>query len=233
MPKRSYKQFCPASRALDLIGERWTLLIVRDLLRGPRRHTDLRAGMPGMASNLLGQRLTEMEEAGLVRRETTGEPNARALYSLTERGEELRPVVLAVGRFGLPYLDMPTDLQPMLDGMLPEAIATLVLVEELPDSGIVIDFDLDEGFARLTVVPQAAPGRRVPALERVEVSPTPAATNAATRVTGSLGALLWVRRGDLSGKEALDSGAITLAGGRGDTAVVKRLFGFSRPARRG
>ncbi len=233
MPKRSYNQFCPASRALDLIGERWTLLIVRNLLRGPRRYTDLRDGLPGMASNLLAHRLSEMEAAGLVHREEIADPNARALYSLTERGEELRPVVVAVGRFGLPYLDMPTDDQPMIDEMLPEAIATMVLIEELPDSGIEIDLDLDEGFVRLIVVPQAGPGRRTPALARVQVSPDRPATNAPTRITGSVAALLWVRRGELSGAEALDSGALAVEGGRGDIAVLKRLFGFSRRSRQG
>jgi len=233
MPKRSYNQFCPASRALDLIGERWTLLIVRDLLRGPRRYTDLRSGLPGMASNLLAHRLTEMETAGLVHREAIDDPRGRALYSLTERGGELRAVVNAIGRFGLPYLDTPTDDQPLIDEMLPEALATLVLVEELPDSGIEIDLNMDEGFARLTVTPQAAPGRRIPALERVQAQPDRPASAAAAQMTGSLAALLWVRRGELSGNEALESGALAVTGGRGDVSVVKRLFGFSRRAPQG
>lgn len=233
MPKRSYNQFCPASRALDLIGERWTLLIVRDLLRGPRRYTDLRAGLPGMASNLLAHRLSEMEDAELIRRDETDDPKARAIYSLTERGEELRPVVITIGRFGLPYLDMPTDDQPMIDDMLPEALATITLLEELPDNGIEIDFDLDEGFVRLSVVARAAPGRRVPALERVQVTAERSSSTASARVTGSLGALLWVRRGELSAEEALESAALAIEGDRGDVAVVKRLFGFSRPARLG
>jgi DNA-binding HxlR family transcriptional regulator len=102
---RSYGQYCALARALDVVGDRWTLLIVRELgLRGASRYTDLRHGLPGIATNMLADRLREMEEAGIVRREDAPPPVATALFSLTERGEELMPVLYALGRWGSPLM---------------------------------------------------------------------------------------------------------------------------------
>jgi DNA-binding HxlR family transcriptional regulator len=99
---RSYGQFCALARALDVVGDRWTLLIVRELgVQGPSRYTDLRNGLPGIATNMLADRLREMEEAGIVRREEAPPPVATTLFSLTERGEELMPVLFALGRWGV------------------------------------------------------------------------------------------------------------------------------------
>jgi len=102
---RSYGQYCALARALDVVGDRWTLLIVRELaLRGPSRYTDLRHGLPGIATNMLADRLREMEEAGIVQREDAPPPVATALFSLTERGEELMPALYALGRWGAPLM---------------------------------------------------------------------------------------------------------------------------------
>jgi len=95
---RSYGQSCGVAKALDLLGERWTLLIVRELLQGPSRYTDLRNGLPGIATNLLAERLRELEEAGVVLREEAPPPIATALYSLTDRGQELQSVIYELGR---------------------------------------------------------------------------------------------------------------------------------------
>jgi DNA-binding HxlR family transcriptional regulator len=103
---RSYGQYCALAKALDVIGDRWTLLIVRELLvQGGRRYTDLREGLPGIATNLLVDRLREMERAGLVRREEAPPPVATTLFHLTDRGRELEPVLLQLGRWGAPLLD--------------------------------------------------------------------------------------------------------------------------------
>lgn len=104
---RRYHQFCGCARALDVIGERWTLLIVRDLLLGPRRYGDLLEGLPGMTTNLLAKRLREMVEHGLLEKITLPPPASGTAYQLTALGWELEPVVLAVGRFGARYLDAP------------------------------------------------------------------------------------------------------------------------------
>src|SRR4051794_6125057 len=99
---RSYGQYCAMAKALDVVGDRWTLLIVRELAaQGPSRYTDLRNGLPGIATNMLADRLREMEEAGIVRREEAPPPVATTLFSLTERGEELMPVLYALGRWGV------------------------------------------------------------------------------------------------------------------------------------
>src|SRR6185312_2867789 len=102
---RSYGQYCALARALDLIGDRWTLLIVRELyLRGPSRYTDLRNGLPGVATNLLADRLRDLEAAGLVAREEAPPPVATTLFRLTGRGEGLKPVLDELMRWGLPLM---------------------------------------------------------------------------------------------------------------------------------
>jgi DNA-binding HxlR family transcriptional regulator len=96
---RSYGQYCSVAKALDLVGERWTLLIVRELLaRGPSRYTDLRSALPGIATNLLADRLRELESAGLVEREDAPPPVATTLFRLTGRGAALEPVITELGR---------------------------------------------------------------------------------------------------------------------------------------
>ena len=102
---RSYEQFCAIAKALDVVGDRWTLLIVRELLlRGPSRYTDLRDGLPGIATNLLADRLRDLEQAGLVRRMAARPPVATDLFSLSERGAALAPVLEALGQWGGPLL---------------------------------------------------------------------------------------------------------------------------------
>src|SRR5919109_961125 len=102
---RSYRQYCSLAKALDVVGERWTLLIVRELLlKGPSRYTDLRAGLPGIATNLLADRLRELEQAGIVEREEAPPPVATTLFRLTPRGQELKSVLDALGRWGIPFM---------------------------------------------------------------------------------------------------------------------------------
>jgi DNA-binding HxlR family transcriptional regulator/putative sterol carrier protein len=97
---RSYGDPCGIARALDLVGERWALLIVRELLLGPKRFTDLRAGVPGASPNVLAQRLRELEQAGLVLRRKLGPPAGVQVYELTARGHDLEPILLELGRWG-------------------------------------------------------------------------------------------------------------------------------------
>src|SRR3954465_204093 len=97
---RTYGDRCGIARALDVVGERWALLVVRELLLGPKRFTDLRAGLPNIGPDVLAQRLRDLEGSGLVRRATLPPPAASAVYELTERGADLEEVVLALGRWG-------------------------------------------------------------------------------------------------------------------------------------
>ena len=107
---RSYGEYCSIAKALDVVGDRWTLLIIRELLiRGGCRYTDLKDGLPGIATNLLADRLRELESAGLVRREDAPAPVATTLFHLTETGAELLPVLDAIGRWGVRYMMAPAD----------------------------------------------------------------------------------------------------------------------------
>ena len=109
---RSYGQYCSVARALDVVGERWTLLIVRELLlQGPCRFTDLKNALPGIASNLLSGRLKDLEEAKLISREEAPPPIATTLYALTPNGLALEPVVKALGIWGVQFMvvERPED----------------------------------------------------------------------------------------------------------------------------
>lgn len=97
---RSYSEACSAAHALDLVGERWGLLVVRELLLGPKRFTDLRSGMPHASPNVLSQRLRELEETGIVRRRKLAPPAGSSVYELTEWGKELEPVLVGLARWG-------------------------------------------------------------------------------------------------------------------------------------
>lgn len=104
MAARNYGQYCGVSTALELVGERWALLIVRDLLVGPRRYTDLKAGLPRVPTNILSTRLKELQESGVIRRV----PIQRSIvYELTDFGRELDDIVLALGRWGSRALGEP------------------------------------------------------------------------------------------------------------------------------
>ncbi|MEV2210035.1 winged helix-turn-helix transcriptional regulator [Streptomyces sp. NPDC050997] len=110
-PRRSYDQYCSAARALDVVGDRWTLLIVRELLAGPRRYTDLHADLPGVSTDVLASRLKDMERDGLATRRRLPPPGAATVYELTGRGRELLPVLQALGAWGVAELGerRPTD----------------------------------------------------------------------------------------------------------------------------
>jgi DNA-binding HxlR family transcriptional regulator len=110
---RTYGEYCSLAKSLDVIGNRWTLLIVRELLlRGPSRYTDLREGLPGIATNLLAERLRELEEEGLVAREEAPPPIATTLFRLTPRGGGLRPVIERLILWGAPLMTVqdPKDV---------------------------------------------------------------------------------------------------------------------------
>ena len=100
MDRRTYGDPCGVARALDAIGERWALLVVRELLLGPKRFSALHRGLGGVSQNVLAQRLRELEAAGVVRRRRLGPPAGSWAYELTERGTELEPVLIALGRWG-------------------------------------------------------------------------------------------------------------------------------------
>jgi DNA-binding HxlR family transcriptional regulator len=102
-----YGQFCGVARALELVGERWGLLIVRDLILGPKRFTDLRSGLPRIPASILTARLNELEAAGVVRRRVLAQLDATVVYELTEYGSDLEPILLKLGLWGARSLGTP------------------------------------------------------------------------------------------------------------------------------
>lgn len=106
MAKR-FEQYCPVAHALGLVGERWSLLIVRELMQGPKRYTDIAAGLPGIGTNILAGRLRHLEEAGVARRRKLPPPAASIVYELTEYGAGLDEVMHALGRWGARTLGPP------------------------------------------------------------------------------------------------------------------------------
>jgi DNA-binding HxlR family transcriptional regulator len=110
---RTYDQFCGIARALDLVGERWALLVVRDLILGPKRFTDLRRGLEGIGTNVLAARLKELERGGVIQRRTLPPPAASTVYELTEYGRALEAPLLALGRWGAMSIGQRQDGQSL------------------------------------------------------------------------------------------------------------------------
>ncbi|WP_432054930.1 winged helix-turn-helix transcriptional regulator [Streptomyces sp. bgisy022] len=143
-PRRSYDQYCSAARALDSVGDRWTLLIVRELLAGPRRYTDLHADLPGVSTDVLASRLRDMERDGLTTRRRLPPPGAAHVYELTERGGALLPVLQALGAWGEAALGerRPTDAVRAHWFALP-------LLRALEGETGLVEVRLDEGVFHL------------------------------------------------------------------------------------
>jgi DNA-binding HxlR family transcriptional regulator len=147
---KTYSQYCATARALDLVGDRWVLLIVRELLiQGPSRFTDLRAGLPGIATNLLAARLAEMAENGLLTRVDAPPPVATGLYQLTERGRQLRPVLEALTEWGLPTMSLERE-GDVVHGSWLGMIAAARLRDAHPERGpLTIAIDTPEAPVHL------------------------------------------------------------------------------------
>jgi DNA-binding HxlR family transcriptional regulator len=104
MATRSYNHYCGLAYALDVVGERWTLLIVRELVAGPRRFKDLLDGLPGISTNLLSERLKNLEQQGLIRRRTLAPPAGSMVYELTRLGQSLEPALIELGKWGSQFV---------------------------------------------------------------------------------------------------------------------------------
>jgi DNA-binding HxlR family transcriptional regulator len=194
---RSYGQYCGLAKALDVVGDRWTLLIVRELLTRPGcRYTDLQKGLPGIATNLLANRLRELEEAGIVEREEAPAPIAATLFRLTARGRELEGAVRALGLWGAPLLakaDRKDTFQPHWL-LLP---LTMLLRDRLPE-GRPVSVELRTGGEAVVV---EAEGGKIRA--RMGAA---AAQHADVVLTGHPGVLLGVLTGKMALATAIRSG---------------------------
>jgi DNA-binding HxlR family transcriptional regulator len=126
MSKRSYDQYCPVAHALDRIGERWARLIVKELMHGPQRYTDLSEHLPGIGTNILAARLRALEECGVIAKRKLPPPAASRVYELTDYGRELRPVMRELALWGARSLGPPTDADELFEGWLANAVDTML-----------------------------------------------------------------------------------------------------------
>ncbi|MFJ4849626.1 MULTISPECIES: winged helix-turn-helix transcriptional regulator [unclassified Streptomyces] len=166
MKRRAFGQYCGLARALELVGERWALLIIRDLTVRPQRYTDLVDGLPGIPSNVLSTRLKEMEEAGIVERRIAPAPQRGVIYALTSAGHDLEPAVSALGRWGTVQLGEPKPgeivtpssvVMALRAAFRPDAAAGLTASWELHADDMVIYTAVTDGH--LTAGIGAAPDK--------------------------------------------------------------------------
>jgi DNA-binding HxlR family transcriptional regulator len=205
---RSYGQLCAAAKALDVIGARWSLLIVRELLlQGPCRYTDLLHGLPGIATNLLTERLRELEDAGVVWREAAPPPVATTLFHLTDAGEELRPVIEALGEWGTRFMPEATGDEAFRSHWLSFPVS-LYLRDGAPE-GSPVTIEVRTGDQPMLI--EVADGE-------IGTRPGPA-TSPDLVLDGEPKVILGVLRGMLTVAEARRRGLRTT----GDAKVLRRL----------
>jgi DNA-binding HxlR family transcriptional regulator len=147
--KRTYDDGCAAAHALDLVGERWALLVVRELLLGPKRFTDLRAGLPGASPNVISQRLRDLEGVGIVRRRKLPPPAASRVYELTEWGGELEPVIVRLGRWGARSPTKPRDAALGVDSLV---LSLRTMFDPRAAEGLGASYELRFGEDRFQAV---------------------------------------------------------------------------------
>lgn len=208
----SYDHYCPIARSLDVLGDRWTLLVLRDLSLSPQRFTDLRAGLPGIPPNVLSQRLKRLVEDGLVVVEELPPPAARSVYTLTDRGRDVIPVLRALVRFGTP------DLAPATEdsSLRPRAVVPVVFLSWF-DEAEARSLDVDEHY---DVVVGDRPAKhlssRHPTLHRRVDEP------AAVTLEGPAWAHVRLRQGD-----TLADTPLTVTGPAAARARFRRLYALA------
>ena len=219
--KRTYGDGCAIARALDVIGERWALLVVRELLLGPRRYTDLRAGLPNASPNVLSERLRELERAGVVRRRKLPPPAASRVYELTEWGLGLEETVTALGHWAA---RSPT---PPGDAPIVSAASIVLALRARFDPGAAeglratYELGLGEDRFRIDVAGdgfEAVRGSADQADATIDTDPD------------TLGAVLW---GGRSLTDAQRSGKLTIEGDKATVQRFVRLFPIPEPAASG
>src|SRR5260370_27158698 len=142
---RRYGQFCPLAKALDVVGDRWTLLMVRELATRPCRYTDLRDGLPGIATNLLADRLKSLEAAGIITAEAAPPPVATTLYRLAERGEALLPALQELATWSAPLLVDADETDEVRSRWLVQAARVMFADVDVSDAApLEVALDIDD-----------------------------------------------------------------------------------------
>jgi DNA-binding HxlR family transcriptional regulator/putative sterol carrier protein len=207
---RTYGEACGIPRALDRVGERWALMIVRELLLGPKRFTDLRTGLPAVSPDVLAQRLRELDQAGVVQKRKLPPPAASQVYELTEWGLELEPVVLALGRWGARAPDAPEGA-----GMSFDAHITSLMTLFDPDLAGTFEATVELRLEDQVFEARVAGGRfeisrGQPGVPEVTIETDP-------------GTLIAVIHGRLTLRDASSTGHIQVTG---DEQVAERFLGL-------
>ena len=215
MEKRRYDEGCAAAHALDLVGERWALLVVRELLVGPKRFTDLQAGLPGVSPNVLSQRLQGLETVGVLTR-TRLPPAAARVYDLTAWGRDLEPVLMALGRWGVRSPTMPFTA-PTSPAALVVALRTMF------DPAAARRFKAEVALHVVSALGEERLRARVVG-GRLELERGPAADPAVT-LQSDPETFKGLAFGGLTLEAARKTGTLTLTG---DPAQAKRFFGLFR-----
>jgi DNA-binding HxlR family transcriptional regulator len=217
--ERSYRQFCGVARALDLVGERWALLVVRELLLGPRRFTDLQGGLPGVSTNVLATRLRRLERAGVLERKVLPPPAASSVYELTEHGRALEPIVLALGRWGARTMGPREPEQALSSRWLALALKAFFHPEAAGDEARRYELRLGEGAFRLEVAGGAVDVRHGGVGEAELV------------VAADDEILIGVLTGAVDAGDAIAGGGIEIvAGDRAELDRFVEVFRFAEPA---
>jgi DNA-binding HxlR family transcriptional regulator len=208
--KKRYDQYCPVCHALGLVGERWALLVVRELLKGPKRYTDLLEGMPGIGTNVLAARLKELEEGGVVQKRKLPPPAASTVYELTEYGRELEEPLYALARWGARSLPPPTKSQEFYPDWGLNAFAAL------------LDPEAAAGLSATYVV-RVADDVYAIRLEDGKVHVEPGeASDADLDFTTDQGTFFGMASGALDPRAASAEGRVTI--GVGNAAALERFF---------
>src|SRR3954466_5223551 len=150
MPERTYSQQCGVARALDLVGERWALLVVRELALGGKRFTDLKNGLPGIGTNVLATRLRQLETDGVVEKLRLAPPAATTVYILSDYGRRLIPAVLALGRWGVETMGSPEGKHRRSEWFV-IALNEFFVPDAAEDVEATIELDLPDGRYRLRI----------------------------------------------------------------------------------
>lgn len=214
---KTYGQWCGLAKALDVIGERWSLLVVRELLDGPKRYTDLRDGIPGIATDVLAARLKDLEEWGVVAKRTLPPPAASKVYELTDRGRELGPSVRELTRWGMKLLGGGAGGGGRGDAVFRPhwlAMGLRTMLREAPPTGVhlEIDFDLGDEVVRIRV----ADGD-LRAVDNASGDPD-------VTVRADLETLTALSAGVLAARDAFGDGRIELTGSRHGLRTYRELF---------
>lgn len=214
--EEGYGQFCTVARGAEILCERWTPLVVRELLCGSRRFNDLHRGVPRMSTSLLAQRLRQLEECGVVHRTAVGKVWE---YSLTEAGEELRPIVMGLGQWGARWIGSRLRENELDAGLLMWDIRRSVHVAEVPSREVIVQFCLRDARAGERQWWLVIDGGTVD-LCRDDPGRDPAVV-----VDSSLRALTELWAGDCTPQEALDSGELRVDGASRDRDALWRWLG--------